>query len=346
MRILIVTQKVDSEDQLLGFFIDWIKILANKFESIVILCLVQNKFLLPGNVRVVSLGKDRGESKAHQLFNFYKYIWLLRREYDAVFVHMNPIWVTLGGFWWHRMSKKVFFWYTHKAVTTKLRIAEKFADVIFTASKESFRLPSRKIVITGHGIDTNFFRPDSSRKKRDGIVKILSVGRVAPIKNYETLVGAAKILDNRQFGFSTAIIGEPALKKDELYERRLRDRIKDLGLEDHFEFLGKVAHKDLAPHYQSHDIFVHLSKTGSVDKTLLEAMACGMKVLSCNDSARAFLPPDLLFGEDSSEELAEKIMKASAKEAGPELRAYVLENHDLDKLINKITQVINERNIA
>jgi len=342
MKLLIVTQKVDPEDQLLGFFIDWIKIFANKFESIIILCLVQGRFSLPENVRVISLGKNRGESKACQLFNFYKYTWLLRKDYNAVFVHMNPIWVVLGGFWWHRLSKKVFFWYTHKAVTIKLKLAEQFADVIFTASKESFRLPSCKVIITGHGIDTNLFRPDPSRKKYDGITRILSVGRIAPVKNYETLVDAAKILDGRQFNFSVAIVGEPALKKDELYERRLKDKIKNLGLEKYFRFLGKIVNKDLAPYYQSQDIFVHLSKTGSVDKTLLEAMACGMKVVSCNDSARAFLSSDLIFDEDDPKELAEKIMEILVKEADPDLRECVLENHNLGRLINKITNVINE----
>ncbi len=342
MKLLIVTQKVDPEDQLLGFFIDWIKILANKFESIIILCLAQGKFSLPENVRVMSLGKDRGESKARQLLNFYKYTWSLRKNYDAVFVHMNPIWVVLGGFWWHRMFKKVFFWYTHKAVTFKLRLAEKFADVIFTASKESFRLPSRKVIITGHGIDTDLFEPDPSRGFHDGVTRILSVGRIALVKNYEALMDAAKILDDQQFNFSITIIGEPALKKDELYEKQIKNRIRNLGLEKRFRFLGKVVYKDLVPYYQSHDIFVHLSKTGSVDKTLLEAMSCGMRAVSCNDSARAFLSSDLIFDEDNPQELAEKIINISARETGRDLRHYVLENHNLDKLISKITKIINE----
>ncbi len=180
-NILIITQKVDEKDQLLGFFIDWIKRFGDYFQKVTVLCLENRAPELPKNIRVISLGKDRGKSKIRQLFNFYRYIWSLRRDYDVVFVHMNPIWAALGGFWWHRMSKKVFFWYTHKAVTFKLKLAEKFADVIFSASKESFRLPSRKLVVTGHGIDTDLFKPDPNRQSHDGTVRLLSVGRIAPV---------------------------------------------------------------------------------------------------------------------------------------------------------------------
>jgi glycosyltransferase involved in cell wall biosynthesis len=342
MKLLIITQKVDSKDQLLGFFIEWLEKFAEKFEHLTVLCLEKGSFDLPGNVEILSLGKDSGQPKICWLLNFYRLISGLRGRYDAVFVHMNPIWVFLGGFWWHRMSKKVFFWYTHKAVTFKLKLAEKFADVIFTASKESFRLPSGKVIVTGHGINTDLFRPSQDRKINDKITRLLSVGRIAPVKNYEVLIKAAEILKDQGFNFSVSIIGEPALKKDELYEKRLREKIKSSELEGRFNFLGKVINRDLAPYYQSHDVFVHLSKTGSVDKVLLEAMACGMGVVSCNDSARSFLSPDLIFEENDSQGLAERIMMAAAKGADADLRKYVLENHNLDDLINKITRVISE----
>lgn len=339
-NLLIITQKIDDQDQLLGFFIDWVAEFSKYFKKVTVLCLEKRTFELPGNVQVISLGKDHGRSKIQQLFSFYRYTWSLRTDYDVVFVHMNPIWTALGGFWWHMLSKKVFFWYTHKAVTFKLKLAEKFADAIFTGSKESFRLPSRKVIVAGHGIDTELFKPDPSRQSRDGIARILSVGRIAPVKNYETLVDAAKILNDRKFSFYVDIIGEPALKKDQLYQERLKKRIKDLGLEERFKFWGKIVNKNLVSYYQSHDIFAHLSKTGSVDKTLFEAMACGMRVISCNDSARAFLSSDLIFNENDPEELAEKI-SSSANKNNYELRDYVVKNHNLKRLIKFLSNTMN-----
>ena len=101
-------------------------------------------------------------------------------------------------------------------------------------------------------------------------------------------------------------------------------------------------HKDLPVYYQSHDIFIHLSKTGSVDKVLLEAMACGIKVLSSNDSSRSFLPKELIFNENDPTQLAEKIEISGKKQNTADLRDYVIHNHNLDNLINKISNIIRQ----
>lgn len=340
-KLLIITQKVDENDQLLGFFIDWIKLFAERFQAVTILCLEAGKFDLPPNVRILSLGKNKNRPKLFWLFNFYKYIFQKRKEYDTVFVHMNPIWVVVGGWFWRLAGKKILFWYTTKGVTLKLRVAEKFAHTILTASRESFRLPSKKVIITGHGIDTDLFKPsDKGQTAKVESLKILSVGRIAPVKNYETLIDAAKILADRGLKFSVTLIGEPALPEDMAYAQKLKNRINRLGLNRYFKFLGKVNYAQLPEYYQSHALFVHLSKTGSLDKVLLEAMACGLPVLSSNDSAKSILPPELIFAENNPGELAEKIQAAQNRGYGQILRAYVVKNHNLVKLIDKIAATI------
>ncbi len=341
-KLLIITQKVDKNDQLLGFFVGWIARLAKKFDKITILCLEKGEFNLPSNVKVLGLGKDRQAGKLKQLFTFYFLLFTLRNDYDAVFVHMNPIWVVLGGPWWHLMNKKIFFWYTSGGGTAKLKLAEKFADTVLTASSESFRIKSKKVIVTGHGIDTELFKLTNHQRltTNDNKIKILSVGRISPVKNYEVLIETAKILADKGVDFSIMMIGESAIGQDKEYEKNLKLKIKNLKLESHFNFIGKINNRELVSFYQNHDIFVHLSKTGSLDKTLLEAMACGMNVLSSSDSARSFLPTELVFEENNVPELAKKIEKTYKKNFGSQLRQYVIENHNLDKLIDKISGLI------
>ena len=341
MKLLITTKTVDENDQLLGFFVEWIRLFSKKFEKITVLCLEKGKFDLPENVKVINLGKYRGLGKLRTLFSLCFTIFNLRGDYDVVFVHMNPIWVVLGEPLWKLLGKRSFFWYTSGGVTFKLKVAEKFADVIFTASKESFRLKSDKVIVTGHGIDTRLFQPSEKLKVKSEKLMILSVGRIAPVKNYETLIDSAKILKDRGENFSITMIGEAALDNDARYLSSLKFKVKSLKLDENFSFIGKVNHKDLPQYYQSHDIFVHLSKTGSLDKTLLEAMACGMNVLSSNDSAKVFLSDDSLFNEDNSDDLADKIRSVIKKYPDPVLREYVIKNHNLDNLINKISIIIN-----
>ena len=83
--------------------------------------------------------------------------------------------------------KKSVLWYTHREVSLKLRLAAKLVDKIFTASKESFRLPSKKVVIAGHGIDIEHFKPRGSSASGDTL-KLLSVGRVSPSKDLMFLI--------------------------------------------------------------------------------------------------------------------------------------------------------------
>ena len=337
MKLLIVTQKVDENDQLLGFFIEWLRRLAGKLDRLTVLCLEKGEYNLPANVNVVLIGKYRGIFRFVYLFRFYYLILKLRKEYDGVFVHMNPIWMAVGGPLWRLMKKKRFLWYTTKGVTLKLKIAEKFAERIFTASSESFRIKSKKVIVTGHGIDTQIFKPNPKSEIRNPKqLKILSVGRISPVKNYETLIDAAKILRDNGVDFGVTMIGEPALDSDKRYLESLKFKVKSLKLEDNFDFVGKINHKDLPGYYQSHDIFVHLSKTGSLDKAILEAMACRMNVLSSNDASRGFLSPDLIFDQDDPIDLANKIRNSGTSKAQNNLRQYVIDNHDLDNLIDKI----------
>ena len=130
MKLLIITQKVDDHDDVLGFFVRWIEEFAKHAEKVTVICLQKGEYNLPHNVSVLSLGKETGKSRFTYFVRFFRYIWKLRSDYDTVFVHMNPIYVLLGGVFWKLWFKKIALWYTHKRVDLKLRIAEKLSDII------------------------------------------------------------------------------------------------------------------------------------------------------------------------------------------------------------------------
>lgn len=342
MKLLVVTQKVDENDQLLGFSIGWFRRFAEKFDSVLIFCLEKGRFELPDNVNVVSLGKDRGESKLKQLANFYKNAWFFRKEYDAVFSFMNAIWIVVGWWLWRISGKNIYLWYAHKTVTWKHRLAEKMADGIFTSTLGGFRIKSKKVKIVGQGIDTDIFKPISVFRDLDTSksLKLLSVGRIAPIKNYEILLNAAKVLRDQGLDFHITMVGEPVFSEDVEYEQKLKNIVLKSGLNSRVSFVGKIINKDLPQYYQSNDVFINLGRTGSLDKTIVEAMACGLNVISSNEAAAEFLPKELIVKGNDSGELAEKIKEISAKNFGAELREYVIKHHSLDNLVEKISSHI------
>lgn len=294
MKLLIVTQAVDTEDPVLGFFVRWIEEFAKHIERIEVICLKEGKHSLPANVRVHSLGKERGAaSRAAYTFRFLSLAWRFRRDYDAVFVHMNPEYVVLGGLFWRLWGKKIALWYTHKSVNIKLRIAVFFSHIVFTASKESFRLRTKKLHVMGHGIDTDFFSPDAG-VSRGGWA--LSVGRLMRSKRHDLAIRMA-VQESKELH----IAGEGPERE------RLRVLASELGARVHF--LGGLTHAQLRDEYRKAAYLIHTSETGSLDKVVLEALACGLSV-STNDPA---LKP--------------------LEHEGPQ---YVLECHSLQRLIPRI----------
>ena len=111
MRLLITTQILDKNDTNLGFFHTWIEKLAAKVEQVYVICLKKGNYDLPKNVTVMSLGKEQGSvSSLKYAIRFYRCLWGLRGKYDNVFVHMNPEYTILAGWYWRLTGKKVLLW--------------------------------------------------------------------------------------------------------------------------------------------------------------------------------------------------------------------------------------------
>lgn len=345
MKLLILTQKVDRNDSNLGFFHQWLLRLAVKVDKLTVICLEKGEYDLPNNVRVLSLCKENQVSRWQYLINFYSYIFKYRHEYDGVFVHMNPEYIVLGGLFWRVWHKKILLWYTHKSVNLKLRIAEKFADKIFTVSKESFRLPSDKLEIVGHGIDVQNFEGAAPILSPATHLSLLTVGRVTPDKDVGTLIRAVYVLKKLLPAVSCAldIVGDPVVVSDFPYREKMLSLIQELaGQEASLVQIAGYPYDRIPAIYHSHHIFVQGKPTGSVDKVVLEALAAGLPVVVANGGAYADAVKDKIvysFPAGDYQELAktiEKIWKAGIIIPNEKAIEFVRENHNIDTLITKI----------
>lgn len=362
MKLLIITQNADSADQNLGFFVDWIETFAKWCEQVMVVCLEEGEHYFPQNVRVLSLGKNRLKIPAQTsperslggqvrfklgrkllyAFRLVRYIVLERGEYDCVFVHMNPEYALIGGVFWILFGKRVALWYVHKKVSWRLRLAEKFVDKIFTASKESCRLRSGKVEIVGHGIDIETrihvdtdadSRGYKTKAERASGFHLLTVGRISPVKDLGTLIlGFAELLKSFPEA-SFSIIGEPITYSDRLY----RDELSR-GFPKQVRFLRGVSHQDLPRFFKEANVFVHASKTGSMDKAVLEALASGLSVFT---SSEAFTEDMGVrkFRQGDAADFAEKLGRAFLRKElviNEKGSAYVIKYHSLGRLIQKI----------
>jgi glycosyltransferase involved in cell wall biosynthesis len=331
MKLLIVTQVVDIEHPILGFFHRWIEEFAKHCEQVHVICLQAGKYSLPANVIIHSLGKESGKRKFSVLSRFYFLIWSLRKEYDSVFVHMNQIYVILGVPLWRVLAKRVSLWYAHGSTPYSLKVANKMTDIIFTCSKDSFKLPSKKVIVTGHGIDTHRFISLATIKDLD----LITVGRITPSKNLLELVRLFKMISTSR-SCTLTIVGMSVTEEEKMYEEILRKVVLDEGLKNQVKFVGKVSQVDLPMFLNRAKLFVTVAQNGSLDKAMLEAMACGLPVVSMA-SGSILLP--LGSGQVStSEQFIEEVEKVleSGVFTKSEYITYVTEKHSLISLVPKL----------
>lgn len=331
MKLLIVTQVVDVEHPILGFFHRWIEEFAKNCEEVHVICLQEGKHSLPESVKVYSLGKESGGNRLTYLFRFYKLIWQLRHVYDNVFVHMNQIYVILGAPLWRIWGKKIGLWYMHGSVSSSLKLAEKLTDKIFTGSAESFRLKSNKVFVTGHGIDTHKFAPQSVTKDLD----LITVGRITPAKNLLEQIDILKAIRETN-DVKLNIVGVAVTTAEAEYEKKLRAYMQQQDLIDYVNFVGRVQQAELPLLLNRAKVFITTAQNGSLDKAILEAMACGLPVVS---SASGSISLPLKENQVNSIEgfilRTNKILQSDTFIDNFNV-GYTSENHSINSLVPKI----------
>lgn len=292
MKLLVITQKVDKNDPILGFFHRWLEEFAKNFEKVTVICLEIGEYNLP-NVSIYSLGKEEKKSKIQYLFRFYKYIWQERKNYDSVFIHMNQEYIILGWKSWALLGKPIYLWRNHAHGDLMTRLAVFLSHKVFYTSSSSFTARFKKAVKMPVGIDTDFFKPDPSIARVPD--SVLFLGRISPVKKVLEFVEWFNALDKK----FTATIAGPVLPKDKGYEELVKKNASD-----RIKFIGAVTQDEALKLYQSHEIYVNKTPAGSFDKTIVEAMACGMKVMADNPDAQ-----NIVVEEHSLDKLAEKLKK-------------------------------------
>ena len=347
MKLLIVTQKVDIDDDVLGFMHGWISEFALNVESIICICLYEGRHNLPENVKVLSLGKERGVSKIKYLWNFYRYILSERRNYDAIFVHMHHIYVVLGGVTWRLCGKVIGMWYAHGHVPRLLPFATKLSHIIFTSTESGFRIVTKKKKVIGQGIDVQKFKGKSSnaKKGKSGVFNIISVGRISPSKDYKTLIWAVKKLIDEGVEIKVTIVGGTILHEDRVYAEKLKALVEQQRLQNKVLFTGPIPNTEIPKYLASANLFVNMGRTGSLDKAILEAMAARVPIITSNVALLEVLRQyknTLMYKEGDEYGLSQKIKniidmsESNRTELGDGLRRIVLEQHSLQEFAKKI----------
>ncbi len=172
--------------------------------------------------------------------------------------------------------------------------------------------PPEKTVVHRMGIESDKieYRPHDIRM--DGPVRLLTVGRLVQKKGHRYAIEAVADLIAAGRDIEYTIAGDGPLRPD------LEQLVNKHNLRDRVKFLGAVDQEQVRELYRKSDIFILSSITADdgdmegVPVVLMEAMACGLPVVSTRHSGIDELVTDgmsgLLTPEKAVSALAEKML--------------------------------------
>ena len=106
----------------------------------------------------------------------------------------------------------------------------------------------------------------------------MSVGGLVPGKGFHRVIEVLPALLQRFPGLVYLVVGGPSLAGD--MRAALGAQVAQLGLSEHVRFMGQIAPQDLAGILSAADVFVLATANEGWANVFLEAMACGLPVVT------------------------------------------------------------------
>ena len=169
-----------------------------------------------------------------------------------------------------------------------------------------------KIQVVGNGIDIKKFYPIDKLTARwqfniaEDAKVLISVGGLVDRKGFHRVLEIMPQLLAKYPDLIYLIVGGASPEGD--IRVRLEQQVAELGISEHVRFLGSMAAKDLHQPLSAADVFVLATANEGWANVFLEAMACGLPVIStdvggnrevvCADHLGAIVPfgqPQALF---------------------------------------------------
>lgn len=292
-------------------------------------------------------------------FNLFPLLWKNCEKYDIVHAHSHlyistflcavvrrfkkfPLVITNHGL----ISQSVPAWFQNLYNKTVGRFIFSTADCIISYTKEekdiiaSFGVDTKHVRIIHNGIKVErFLTPLAVPKKK----QLLWIGRYVSGKGARyLLVGFARFSVNHP-DYTLLMVGRGPEKEEMMM------LAESLSIQDKVQMVDFIPNDELQAVYQESEIFVSSSLAEGVPKTMLEAMVCGLPVISTDLPQLIDIVEDcgIIVPVKDSEAITsalEEMVSSPEKmqEYGVNSRRKVLENYDWRDTVLRTTELFDE----
>ncbi len=190
------------------------------------------------------------------------------KYFQSFWIKTNLIGKIKGLFIWPLMILQDFL--TVKAADAIIVVSQKDKDIFL----KSYKCPSDKIFVVENGVNMDRFMP--IKKTNLTTLNLIFVAIIQARKNVEKILGVVKVLSEMGESPVLTIVG----RGNKQYISKLRSLSIDLKIEDKILWKGYIPYPELPNVYKENDIFLLLSHSEGLPKVILEAISCGLQVIS------------------------------------------------------------------
>ncbi|HEY1462099.1 MAG TPA: glycosyltransferase family 4 protein [Terriglobales bacterium] len=182
------------------------------------------------------------------------------------------------------------------------------------------------------GVDTKFFTSDLNRESNTRLC-VLFVGSLRPFKGPQVVLEAAQ-----RFPFTDFVLAGGGMMEEELRAYVVREQLQNV------KFLGLLNAESLRKQYRQTDVFLFPSRWEGSPKVIMEAAACGVPVITCDDyEPETVIDKKTGYIAAMDEEILQRLEQllndpAQRKEMGDAGREHIL-NFDWDIVARKWEEV-------
>ncbi len=196
----------------------------------------------------------------------------------AKFLYRTPFVIT--EHWSRYLPERNTYNGVLRKITTRLVVKKSLGISVVTEDLKNamltFGLNHQNFPVISNVVDTDLFKPD--RKSKDDFIFLHVSGLNDHVKNVTGILKAFQklLLEIEKIKkVKLVIVGD-----DDLERPILESYSDEIGLREFVSFVGKKYGKDLVQEYQRADAFVMFSHFENQPCVILEAMSCGLPIIS------------------------------------------------------------------
>jgi len=359
MRVALISSGKEPLPVLKGGSVDTYAYYLSKYLSnlgIDVLLYANKRSKIEGNeklkLKLIPYPNTIFEVYNRSLFDFYVMTSVIseRKNLDIIHTNLSSTTILLSKIFKNIVftSHSAYWWRSESTHKLQIRAVKKAKAVIAISRfiEEKMKMYKKdNVFYVPNGVDINLFKPRKHEPKKI----LLTVCGISRQKGLIYLVKALKNVHKVHKDFKWIHIGPLPNPDNENYTYYLQlvKMIERYHLRENIVFLGRVSLEELIRNYQLADIFILPSLWEGMPLVVLEAMSCGLPIISTKISGVEDLitaKEGILVESKNSKQLSNAIIKLLDNEKlaqlmGKNSRRRVVKNFSWGIIANKIKKV-------